>query len=444
MAKVLTAVATKNHRPSKRTRREVPDGGCAGLYLVVQTSGHKSWALRFRRPNGRTAKLTLGPVDLSGKEAADDPVVGTPLTLVSARRLAAEVHRQRARGRDVVADHDASKRRQRFEHATRAASMFSAAARDFVEQHAMKKTRRWQNTARLLGLDPNIDLEIINAGLCDRWADRAAAAIDGDDIHALIDETKRLGVPGRKRRSDKPTEGLARTMLTTMSAMFTWLVQRRRVEKNPCAGVQGPSKAEPRDRVLSAAEIVKFWRATDSVLPPYGAALKLLLLTGCRREECAGMRRQSELSDDLSTWTIPGARTKNGKPHVVPLPPLARKIIAAIPAAGDLVFTTNGSVPISGWGRVKRRLDKAMKVPAWVIHDLRRSFVTGLAELGVQPHVIELCVNHTSGARGGVAGVYNRSELMPERKAALERWAEHVAGLAAGRTAKVVPMRAAG
>ena len=124
-------------------------------------------------------------------------------------------------------------------------------------------------------LDPNNDLEIINAGLCDRWADRPVTAIDSHDIHSLIDETKRLGVPGRERRSDKPTEGLARTMLTTMSAMFTWLVQRRRVDKNPCAGVHRPSKAQARDRVLTAAEIVKFWRATDSVLPPYGP------LSGC-------------------------------------------------------------------------------------------------------------------------------------------------------------------
>ena len=158
MAKTLTAVAVKNCRPTKG-RREIPDGGCPGLYLVVHASGRKTWAMRFRRPSGKPAKLTLGPVDLSGSEAATDPVIGRPLTLASARRLATEVHHQRAKGRDVVADHDAAKRRQQSEHATRSANTFGAAARDFVEGHAMEKTRQWRSTARLLGLDPRADLE---------------------------------------------------------------------------------------------------------------------------------------------------------------------------------------------------------------------------------------------------------------------------------------------
>ena len=114
MAKTMTAAAVKNYRP-REGRREIPDGGCAGLYLLIQASGHRSWAMRFRRPNGKAAKLTLGPVDLSGKEAESEPVLDSPLTLASARRLAAEIHRQRAMGRDVVADYDASRRRQKSE-----------------------------------------------------------------------------------------------------------------------------------------------------------------------------------------------------------------------------------------------------------------------------------------------------------------------------------------
>jgi len=151
MAKTLTAAAVKNFRPGK-ARREIPDGGCPGLYLVIQASGRRSWAMRFRRPNGKSAKLTLGPVDLSGKEAEGEPVLDSPLTLASVRRLAAEIHRQRAMGRDVVADYDASRRRQKSEHESRAKSTFAAAARHFIEQYASKKTRRWRETARLLGL----------------------------------------------------------------------------------------------------------------------------------------------------------------------------------------------------------------------------------------------------------------------------------------------------
>jgi hypothetical protein len=143
MAKQLTAAAVKKYRPAKG-RREIPDGGCPGLYVVIQAGGYRSWAMRFRRPSGKSAKLTLGPVDLSGKESESDPVFGTPLTLASARRLAADIHRQRAMGRDVVADLEASKRRQRSEQDTRAKSTFGAAAHDFIEGHAKRKTRRWQ------------------------------------------------------------------------------------------------------------------------------------------------------------------------------------------------------------------------------------------------------------------------------------------------------------
>jgi hypothetical protein len=209
MAKTLTAVAVKNYRPGKG-RREIPDGGCPGLYLVIQASGHRSWALRFRRPSGRPTKLTLGPVDLSGKEAEGAPVLGQPLTLASARRVAADVGHQRALGRDVVSDYDASRRRQRSEHEARARSTFVAIAREFIEQYARKKTRRWRETARLLGLRPTPEgFEIIRGGLADRWSDRPIAAIDGHDIFGLVDETRRSGVPGLERRSDGPTEARA-------------------------------------------------------------------------------------------------------------------------------------------------------------------------------------------------------------------------------------------
>ena len=118
-----------------------------------------------------------------------------------------------------------------------------------------------------------------------------------------------------------------------------------------------------------------------------------------------------------------------------------RALIASltpVESAVGYVFTTNGRVPVSGWTRIKRRLDAAMRIPPWRLHDVRRSFVTGLAELGIRPDVIELAVNHRSGMRGGIAGTYNRSELLPERRAALETWASHVEGLVAGRSAKVL------
>ena len=442
MAKTLTAAAVKNYRPGKG-RREIPEGGCPGLYLVIQASGHRSWALRFRRPSGRPAKLTLGPVDLSGKEAEGVPVLGQPLTLASARRLAADIGHQRALGRDVVADYDASRRRQRSEHETRAKSTFAAAAKDFIGQYASKKTRRWRVTARLLGLRPMPEgLEIIGGGLADRWSDKPVAAIDGHDIFGLVDETRRSGVPGLERRSDGPTEARARVMLACLSKMFSWLVQRRQVEKNPCAGVHRPEVSRARDRVLTDAEIVKFWSAVDAERKEFSGLLKLLLLTGCRLNEVAGMRR-AELSDDGATWSIPGERTKNKRPHIVPLAPLAREILATMAGDGELVFTTTGRSPVSGWSRIKTSLDGAMAIPPWRLHDLRRTAATGMAEIGIAPHIVEAALNHISGAKAGVAGTYNRAAYAPEKRAALERWASHVQGLVCGQPANIVNMRKA-
>jgi integrase len=442
MAKTLTAAAVKNYRPGKG-RREIPEGGCPGLYLVIQASGHRSWALRFRRPSGRPAKLTLGPVDLSGKEAEGVPVLGQPLTLASARRLAADIGHQRALGRDVVADYDASRRRQRSEHETGAKSTFAAAAKDFIGQYASKKTRRWRVTARLLGLRPMPEgLEIIGGGLADRWSDKPVAAIDGHDIFSLVDETRRSGVPGLERRRDGPTEARARVMLACLSKMFSWLVQRRQVEKNPCAGVHRPEVSRARDRVLTDAEIVKFWSAVDAERKEFSGLLKLLLLTGCRLNEVAGMRR-AELSDDGATWSIPGERTKNKRPHIVPLAPLAREILATMAGDGELVFTTTGRSPVSGWSRIKTSLDGAMAIPPWRLHDLRRTAATGMAEIGIAPHIVEAALNHISGAKAGVAGTYNRAAYAPEKRAALERWASHVQGLVCGQPANIVNMRKA-
>jgi integrase len=438
----LTDAAVRKFKASK-ARREIRDGQCAGLYLVIEPTGHKSWALRFRRPNGKSAKLHLGTVDFSGFEAKDAPVRGTPLTLAGARALAAEVHRQRRRDRerDVVADYAAEKRRR---HATREASAkstFAAAARDFVEEYARKKQRRWPETARLLGLDPKKELAIIRGSLVDRWVDNPIAKIDGHDIFGVVEETRRSGAPGLERRNDGPTESRARAMLSCLSTMFGWLVQKRRVEKNPCAGLHREAP-EARDRVLTDAEIAVFWRACGEVSEPFGRVLRLLLLTGCRLNEVAGMRRE-ELSQDGATWDIPGTRTKNRRPHTVPLPSMARDILATVkPIVGKagLIFTTTGKTPVSGWSKTKHRLDAAMKIPSWRLHDLRRTFVTGLADLGIRPDVIELTVNHVSGMRGGIAGVYNRSELLTERRAALARWGQHIAGLVSGEPANVVSL----
>ena len=146
--------------------------------------------------------------------------------------------------------------------------------------------------------------------------------------------------------------------------------------------------------------------------------------------------RRSELSDDV--WTIPGQRTKNKRTHVVPLPPLARDLIPSNVFGSDLVFT-NGKVAINGWSKTKHRIDQRMGIPPWRLHDLRRTAVTHMAELGIAPHVIELIVNHVSGFRSGVAGIYNKAELMPQRRAALEKWSLHISKISSEKIYLGIP-----
>jgi integrase len=251
----------------------------------------------------------------------------------------------------------------------------------------------------------------------------------------VIEETRHRGVPGLERRNDEPSEPRARAMHSVLSKMFAWLLEKRPVTLNPLDVLKRPSPPRARDRVLRDKEIVKLWRAAEEASKPFDAALKIMMLSGCRLNEVSRMEA-NELSDDLSMWTIPGARTKNHREHQVPLAPLAREIIAKTKRLDGckFVFSTTGRSAISGWSKVKARMDELMEgVPPWRIHDIRRSTATGMGELGIPPHVVELVLNHISGARAGVAGIYNLSVQMGERRAALEAWAEHVQALVGER-----------
>jgi integrase len=338
----------------------------------------------------------------------------------------------------------AEKQRLRLAAAEAAENTFAAAAKDWIEQDASKNTRRWKEQARLLGLGPKTRA-LITKGLAARWAERPVVEIDGHDIYGIVDETRRLGAPGLARRSNGPTESRARAMLSCLSTMFDWLVRKRRVDKNPCASVPRPDTPKARDRVLTNTEIVKFWRAAGAAGKPFETALKLLLLTGCRLNEVTGMRYE-ELSEDGTQWTVPGSRTKNHRPHIVSFPPFARALLAEVQRIEglDLVFTTTGRSPVSGWTKVKSRLDQAMgNPPHWVLHDLRRTAATGMAEIGIDPHIVEAVLNHVSGAKAGVAGTYNRAAYAAQKKAALERWAAHVEGLVTDRRAEIVDLHKA-
>ena len=280
--KTLTAAAVRNLLPGAK-RLEIPDAGCRGLRLIVQSTGHKSFALRFRRPDGRPGKLTLGPVDLTGTETPDEPVIGGPLTLAAARKLAADFQRQRAFGRDVIADHNTAKRRRRSDYADRTANAFGAAAKAFIEQHAKPKTRSWATTARVLGLSP-ASLEPVKGGLAERWALKPVAEITAHDVHELIDEIRAVGVLGlaRRRRRGERLEGarsLARPPPFSLRLDDGALPGRKELMG---AGVWRPGLRPARERCLSDAEVRWFWMACGDLGEPFNNLIRLILLTGRR------------------------------------------------------------------------------------------------------------------------------------------------------------------
>ena len=373
---VLTDAAVKRLKPDPKKRREIPDAGAPGLHLIIQPdSGKKSWAMRFRRPDGKPAKLTLGFVDVTGRKSVENPEIGCPLTLAEARLIAVRINHQRASGADVIAERKAAKRRRRLQSEEDQDNAYPILLRRYVEEHAKPKTRRWRTTSRLLGLaypkDGEGEPEAIRGGLAERWVDRPVRSIQAHDVYSIVDETVRVGAPGLPRRSEARTEALGRAMFAALSAFFSWLQRHRKIDLNPCASVHRPDASEARDRVLTDAEMVRIWKACDAISEPYGPLVRFLMLTGCRLREAAEMRRD-ELSDDFSIWNLPGSRSKNKRQLVLPLPPLTRDVLRSVrPIAGlGFMFTTTGKGPVNSFSNMKHRLDEASGVVGWRTHDI--------------------------------------------------------------------------
>lgn len=212
---------------------------------------------------------------------------------------------------------------------------------------------------------------------------------------------------------------------STLSALFSWAIQQGMADVNPVVGTRKNPEAS-RERTLTSDELKAVWAATAEA-GDHNVIVRLLLLTGQRRQEVAAMR-WSEIDLDQGVWGLPANRTKNGRGHRIPLSRLAIAVLGSCPRLDgrDLLFG-QGSGPFSGWSRAKQRLDQRCGVTGWTLHDLRRTLVTGMNDLGVLPHVVEAVVNHFSGvARRGVAGVYNHAQYSADKRRALDLWAEHV------------------
>ena len=405
MAKSLT-VRTIDTLALPEVRREVPDGLVNGLYLVLQPSGARSWAIRYRNAAGTPRKHTLGTYPA--------------IDLKSAREVAQGFLVEVAKGGDPAADRKAARAGEKISSER---DLVEKVVDQFIERYAKANQRSWEETRRIL------DREVVKA-----WRGRHLAAIGRADVHELLDSIVDRGAPI-----------MANRVLAALRKMCNWAVDRGIVTTSPCDKLKAPSAERSRDRVLSDDELRSLWTACDGLGWPFGPLVRLLILTGQRRDE-VGRMRWSELDLDAGLWTMPRERAKNNSAHVVALSPPALAILRALPRVNgsDLIFTTNGRTAVSGFGTAKNRLDKAMGegVPAWVIHDIRRTFASGLARLGVALPTIEKALNHVSGSFKGVAGVYNRHDFGPERKHAFALWGSFVERLVTGQGGNVVALQA--
>ncbi len=421
LRKLLTVLSI-DKLTAGEARREIADAGMPGLRLIIQPkpSDTKSWCVRYRYA-GRPRKLTLGTY----------PVVD----LVKARERAKDALETLERGEDPAVDKKIAKAAQHTPKADQ--DSLGVLVRRWLNSHVIPNTRSWRETARLLGLHvapgetPPTSLPLfrdVPGGIVAKWAERPVSKIRRRDIHELLDASKARG--GRT---------VVNRELGVLKRFFNWCVDAEIIETSPTFRLAKPLAESKRTRILSDAELRLVWRAAEIESFPFGDIVRVLILTAQRRGEVAGLVRP-EVDARAKAWILPPERTKNGLPHLVPLSTTAVAIISAAPKIldEDHLYGLGGRTPFSGFSRGKARLDEriarlakeedpgAKDMPEWNLHDLRRTVATGMARLGVLPHVVEAVLNHVSGSKAGVAGIYNLWTYEREKREALDLWAQHV------------------
>ena len=366
------------------------DAAYPALALRVTSNGVRSWVY-FGRVHGRLKRATLGRYP--------------DLSLMQARRKAGETADAMRQGVDPAA----AKREARM--AVR--DSFAAVADEWLKRDQARH-RSHDKVKRLI--DKNVRPV---------WGDRLIATITRRDAIDLVDSIADRGVVSQARR-----------IQAHLHRLFKWSVGRGILDVNPIAELPKPGAEKARERVLSDSELALVWKAADKIGGPYGPAFKMLLLTAARREEIGALRWSEVEGDKIE---LDGARTKNGRPHTIPLSGLAASILKGLPrvARTEYVFTITGKTPLNDWSKAKKELDG----PAdWRTHDLRRTVATGLQRLGFPLQVVEAVLNHV-GSRAGIVGVYQRHTFDKEKRAALNAWARHVEAIVSGKKANVTQMR---
>jgi integrase len=341
----------------------------------------KNWHFQYSR-NGDARIMTLGKCSAVTAQAARE----------LARQYYAAVLQKRDPAREVQAagiDHDSF---------GQTVAAYLAAKKPDLRERTFIETERYLTD------------------YAERLHNRPLINISRADIADLLD---RITADNGKAAANRARSNL--------SSLFIWAQRKGKAESNPVAFTE-KHEEEKRDRVLTDAELAAIWNAAGD--GDYGTIVKLLILTGQRREEIGGLK-WSEIAGD--TINLPPNRTKNGKAHFVPLSEAALALLPKRTGRDHVFGRGDGSDGFAGWSAAKAALDKRLgdTVAPWRLHDLRRACSTGMAEKGVAPHIVEVVINHISGHKAGVAGVYNHANHSAERKAALDMWAAHVLSLVA-------------
>lgn len=365
------------------------DTDLKGFGVKITPNAAKSYVLQYRL-GGRSAKTRRYTI---GRH-------GSPWSPESARQRAQELLLQVHRGVDPI-DKD------RDDAINRAELNFRDYVTLFIERYAKREQpRSWRQAERTLIQHAVPDLGRL-----------ALPEVSRRDIARLIEATS------------LEQAATARYLHACLRKLFRWAVGRGDIAHSPMSEMSAPAPVRARDRFLADAELLAVWAAAENLGFPFGTAFKLLIATGQRREEVASISWE-EIDWVARTWTIPASRTKNRVGQIVPLNQLALRELGRLERrSAGLVLTTNGRTAPSGWSKAKSRLDALVRVELdaasldpWRTHDIRRTVATNLQRLGVRFEVTEAILNHISGARSGVAGVYQRHDWAQEKQAALDAW----------------------